>query len=241
MFSFKREIDFSGYSFIVPSVSVGNVPQLAVDAIIETLQLEPIGLLWHPSLVPIVGAAAFEHTANETLTTTAEVYASEEKKLLVLQIRAPLVGSLQQTFLNELADFVRDRKFSRVILLSSCFAHEKFDVRSGPFRFVANEFYEGSSYGSRLQDERWTKHAGVVIYGGGYASKLLKTLTERSVPSLIFFMYVSEGDNTSDGLLLARMLNALTEDLLLQAEKTDFRWPNSWKHLFGTEHPKSLY
>uniref|UniRef100_A0A182VY82 Proteasome assembly chaperone 2 n=1 Tax=Anopheles minimus TaxID=112268 RepID=A0A182VY82_9DIPT len=241
MFSFKREIDFTGYSFIVPSVSVGNVPQLAVDAVIETLQLEPIGLLWSPALIPIVGAPAFEHTGNDTVTTTAELYVSQAEKLLVLQIRAPLVGPLRQSFLDELSDFVRDRKFSRVFVLASCFSHEKFDIRTGPFRYVANELYEKTPDADRLQDERWTKHAGGVIHGGGYAAKLLEALTVRMVPGVIFFMYVSEGDNTTEGLLLARMLNALTGDRLLPAGKSEFRWPNSWKHLFGSSHPRSLY
>ncbi|XP_049280827.1 proteasome assembly chaperone 2 [Anopheles funestus] len=241
MFSFKQEIDFTGYSFIVPSVSVGNVPQLTVDAVIETLQLEPIGLLWSPALIPIVGAPAFEHTANDTVTTTAELYISKAEKLLVLQIRAPLVGPLRQSFLDELSDFVRDRKFSHVVLLASCFSHEKCDIRTGPFRYVANEQYEQTAHAGRLQDERWTKHAGGVIHGGGYASKLLETLTIRSVPAVIFFMYVSEGDNTTEGLMLARMLNAIMGDRLLSAGKTDFRWPNSWKHLFGSAHPRALY
>uniref|UniRef100_A0A182M557 Proteasome assembly chaperone 2 n=1 Tax=Anopheles culicifacies TaxID=139723 RepID=A0A182M557_9DIPT len=241
MFSFKQEIDFTGYSFIVPSVSVGNVPQLAVDAVIETLQLEPIGLLWSPALIPIVGAPAFEHTGSDTATTTAELYISQAEKLLVLQIRAPLVGPLQQSFLAELSDFVRDRKFARVFLLASCFSHEKFDIRTGPFRYVANELYEQTPDAGRLQDDRWTKHAGGVIHGGGYATKLLEALTVRNVPGVIFFMYVSEGDNTTEGLLLARMLNAITGDRLLPAGKSDFRWPNSWKHLFGSSHPKSLY
>uniref|UniRef100_A0A182PU19 Proteasome assembly chaperone 2 n=1 Tax=Anopheles epiroticus TaxID=199890 RepID=A0A182PU19_9DIPT len=243
MFSFKQEIDFTGYSFIVPSVSVGNVPQLAVDAVIETLQLEPIGLLWSPALVPIVGAPAFEHTVTNdaTMTTTAELYISQEKKLLVLQIRAPLVAPLRQSFLGELSDFVRDRKFSHVILLASCFSHEKFDIRTGPFRYVANELYEQTAHGEHLKDDRWTKHTGGVIHGGGYASKLLEALTDRKVPAVVFFMYVSEGDNTAEGLMLARMLNAISGERLLASERTDFRWPSSWKHLFGTAHPRTLY
>uniref|UniRef100_A0A8W7PNE0 Proteasome assembly chaperone 2 n=1 Tax=Anopheles coluzzii TaxID=1518534 RepID=A0A8W7PNE0_ANOCL len=243
MFSFKREIDFTGYSFIVPSVSVGNVPQLAADAVIETLQLEPIGLLWSPALVPIVGAPAFEHTGgSDAITTTAELYVSQEKKLLVLQLRAPLVGPLRQTFLDELGDFVRDQKFSHAILLSSCFSHEKFDIRTGPFRYVANEQYEAQSPdAAHLKDDRWTKHSGGVIHGGGFASKLLDGLTARQVPAVVFFMYVSEGDNTAEGLMLARMLNAISGERLLASERTDFRWPSSWKHLFGTAHPRTLY
>uniref|UniRef100_A0A182RDB3 Proteasome assembly chaperone 2 n=1 Tax=Anopheles funestus TaxID=62324 RepID=A0A182RDB3_ANOFN len=235
MFSFKQEIDFTGYSFIVPSVSV-DVPQLAVDAVIETLQLEPIGLLWSPALIPIVGAPAFEHTANDTVHHQPNFYISKAEKLLVLQIRAPWSDPLRQSFL-ELSDFVRDRKFSHVFLLASCFSHEKCDIRTGPFRYVANEQYEQTAHAGRLQD-RWTKHAGGVIHGGGYASKLLEALV-RSVP--VFFMYVSEGDNTTEGLMLARMLNAIMGDRLLSAGKTDFRWPNSWKHLFGSAHPRALY
>uniref|UniRef100_A0A182JY40 Proteasome assembly chaperone 2 n=1 Tax=Anopheles christyi TaxID=43041 RepID=A0A182JY40_9DIPT len=242
MFSFKRELDFTGYSFIVPSVSVGNVPQLAVDAVIETLQLEPIGLLWSPALVPIVGAPAFGHTANDTMTTAAELYISQEKKLLVLQLRAPLVGPLRQAFLDELGDFVRDRKLSHVILLSSCFSYEKFDIRTGPFRYVANELYETQAPDAvHLKDDRWTKHTGGVIHGGGYASKLLDALTVRNVPAVVFFMYVSEGDNTAEGLMLARMLNAISGERMLASEQADFRWPSSWKHLFGTSHPRTLY
>ncbi|XP_053681262.1 proteasome assembly chaperone 2 [Anopheles nili] len=241
MFSFKRELDFTGYCFIVPSVSVGNVPQLAVDALVETLQLEPIGQLWHPALIPIVGPAAFEHASQDPITTAAELYVAEDKKLLVLQIRAPLVGPLRQAFLNELGEFARDRKFAHVLLLSSCFSHEKFDIRTGPFRYVANELYDQLPDAARLQDDRWTKHTGGVIHGGGYASKLLQALTERNVPALVFFMYVSEGDNTTEGLMLARMLHAVSGERILPAGLTDFRWPNSWKHLFGSEHPKALY
>ncbi|XP_058115721.1 proteasome assembly chaperone 2 [Anopheles ziemanni] len=244
MFSFKREFDFTGYSFIVPSVSVGNVPQLAVDVVIETLQLEPAGQVWHPALIPIVGPAAFEHEPSASITTSAELYASEERKLLVLQIRAPLVGALQKQFFELLADFVRDRKLARVFLLSSCFSHEKFDIRTGPFRYVSNEPYNQSDAAARLEDgQRWIKHAGGVIHGGGYALKLQEALTSRGVATLVFFMYVSEGDNTAEGLMLARMLHAVSGEQLLpvQADQVDVRVPKSWKHLYGTGHPRALY
>uniref|UniRef100_A0A182J3S1 Proteasome assembly chaperone 2 n=1 Tax=Anopheles atroparvus TaxID=41427 RepID=A0A182J3S1_ANOAO len=243
MFAFKREIDFTGYSFIVPSVSVGNVPQLAVDVVIENLQLEPLGQVWHPALIPIVGPAAFEHEPNGSITTSAELYASEEKKLLVLQIRAPLVGSLQRAFFAQLADFVRDRKLARVFVLSSCFSHEKFDIRTGPFRYVSNEQYGQTTDASLLEDGRWTKYTGGVIHGGGFALKLQEALTARSVPALVFFMYVSEGDNTAEGLMLALMLHAVSGQHLLPVtdDQADVRRPKSWKHLFGSEHPRALY
>ncbi|XP_058059948.1 proteasome assembly chaperone 2 [Anopheles bellator] len=246
MFSFKRDIDFTGYSFIIPSVSVGNVPQLAVDLIVETLQLEPIGQLWHPALIPIVAAAAFDHEPTGSVTTAAELYVSESKRFLVLQLRAPLVGSsLQRTFLEQCADFVRDRHFAQVYLLCSCFSHEKSNIRTAPFSYVSNEAYDRTANASRLTtDERWTKHApGGAIHGGGFGAKLLELLTNRGVAAVLLFMYVSEGDNTTEGLMLARMLNAVSGDTLLPAgqDEANFRWPKSWQHLFGSSHPRSLY
>ncbi|XP_049533940.1 proteasome assembly chaperone 2 [Anopheles darlingi] len=248
MFSFRREIDFTGYTLIVPSVSVGNVPQLAVDVIIETLKLDPVGQLWHPALIPVIGAPAFEHEPADFVSTSAELYLSEEKHLAVLQLRAPLVGNAQQrAFLEQLADFVRDRHFTEVLLLASCFAHEKSNVRTAPFSYVANEMYErADDAGSRRLTEdggRWTKHTGGVIHGGGFGAKLLELLTERSIAGVLLFMYVSEGDNTTEGLMLARMLHTISGERLLPAgaQEFDFRWPKSWQHLFGSSHPRSLY
>ncbi|XP_050070969.1 proteasome assembly chaperone 2 [Anopheles maculipalpis] len=240
MFSFKEEIDLTNFTFIVPSVSVGNVPQLAVDAVIETLRLEPIGMLWSPALIPIVGAPAFDHTSNDTLTTTAELYISQTDRVLVLQIRAPLVGPLRQTFLDQLSDFVRDRKLSRVVVLASSFSHEKSGIHQ--YRYVANELYEQTPVAKHLKIACCSKHAGGVIHGGGFASKLLEALTVRSVPAVVLFMYVSEGDNTREGLLLASVLNSIIGDALLSVpELYGFRGPSSWKHLFGSTHPRALY
>ena len=44
-----------------PCVSIGNVPQLAADLIINTLQLSRAGYLHHPGLLPLVGNDAFDH------------------------------------------------------------------------------------------------------------------------------------------------------------------------------------
>ena len=56
---------------VQPCVSVGNVAQLAVDVLINTLQLSRVGHLHHPSLLPLVGSAAYSHTTH-CLHTAAE-------------------------------------------------------------------------------------------------------------------------------------------------------------------------
>lgn len=52
---------------------MGNVGQLAVDVLINSLRLERVGYLHHPGLLPLVGNDAFDHTPQTGhLHTTAE-------------------------------------------------------------------------------------------------------------------------------------------------------------------------
>ncbi|XP_062561070.1 proteasome assembly chaperone 2 [Armigeres subalbatus] len=242
MFKFFKDIDFSGYTLLVPSVSVGNVAQLATDLLIETLKLEKIGLLWHPALIPIVGPPAYDHDKDQT-TTTAELYVSEKHKLLVLQIRAPLVGALQSEFLDKLTDFIRDRQLVEVIILSSSFAHENHQVGSRPYKYLANERFQ-SVYSETLKELQWTPLDGNVIHGGGFAGKLLSACTGKEVAGFILFMYVSEGDNTADAVQLVSLVDHLKKPLLPReedGEKIKLAIPSSWKYLFGNAAPVNVY
>ena len=47
--------EFKGSTLIIPSVSIGNVPQLAVDLLIATLKVPLVGYMSSPYLVPCAG------------------------------------------------------------------------------------------------------------------------------------------------------------------------------------------
>lgn len=47
--------EFKGSTLVIPSVSIGNVPQLAVDLIIATLNVPLVGYMTSPYLVPCAG------------------------------------------------------------------------------------------------------------------------------------------------------------------------------------------
>lgn len=56
-----------------PSISVGNVGQLAADLLINTLKLPHVGYLSDPAILPLVGNDAFDHTQpSGYLHTSAE-------------------------------------------------------------------------------------------------------------------------------------------------------------------------
>ncbi|XP_055605375.1 proteasome assembly chaperone 2-like [Uranotaenia lowii] len=241
MFKLFRSESVSGFSFVVPSVSVGNVAQLAVDLLIETLKLSKVGLLWHPALIPVAGPAAYAHDSDK-ITTTAELFASDEHKLLVLQLRAPLVGSLTADFLTSLSDFVESQKLGDVFILSSSFAHENQQIGSR-FKYVATEAFL-SKRQEALTQLKWPQLEGSVIHGGGFAMKLQQLLVARNQSGLVLFSYVSEGDNTTDAVNLVSLLDQIREPVLLprdDEQKIKIAVPSSWKHLFGNSAPVNVY
>ena len=56
-----------------PSISVGNVGQLTADLLINTLELSRVGYVQDPTILPLVGNDAFDHTRpSGYLHTSAE-------------------------------------------------------------------------------------------------------------------------------------------------------------------------
>jgi hypothetical protein len=47
--------EFKGSTLVLPSISIGNVPQLAVDLLVTTLTVPLVGYLTSPYLVPCAG------------------------------------------------------------------------------------------------------------------------------------------------------------------------------------------
>src|SRR5579859_7951884 len=47
--------EFKSSTLILPSISIGNVPQLAIDLLITTLKLPLVGYLTSPYLLPCAG------------------------------------------------------------------------------------------------------------------------------------------------------------------------------------------
>lgn len=240
MISLIRPTDLSGYKALIPSIGVGNVAQLAVDLIIATLKLERIGTGWHSALMPVFGPPAYHHD-NVNKTTSLEVYANQELKLVVFQIRSPLVASLVDRFHQDLLEFLAANKFSEVIILTSSHAYEKHSVETSPFEYIANEQFK-SLHKDTLDKQNWPEFTNNVLHGGGNGKKLLALCTERDIPAFLLFKYVSEGDNSPDASQLLGELNKLHK--LFERDENGqvkFTTPLSWNLLFGNEPPELIF
>lgn len=239
---FVEDSDLSGCTLIIPSVSVGNIGQFVCDLLISSLQMQRIASLYTPALVPVLGYNPYD-LKSSSLSGCCELYKCQVRKILVLQIRAPLIYKYGRKFLDEIVDTFKDKNVKDFVILTSSFAHEKKHISTSPFRYIVND---PGLYKNEINNINLTKHEATdtepKIYGGGFASLLYKISTEKSVPCLILYKYCSEGDNIPDSY---EIINCLSKILpLFSVEKelaTQITHPVSWKLFYGRPPPKNIY
>lgn len=142
---------------------MGNVAQLSVDLLISTLQMEKVATVYHPSIVPIIGPKAFQHDTSN-ITTSCELYVAADKKIAAFQLRSPLVAATMNEFFNELMDFLKSQKITKLILLSSSYAYEQHFIGANPFAVIVDDAFRGLE-SDVIQRMRWNEFQGDVIHG----------------------------------------------------------------------------
>ncbi|XP_026761476.2 proteasome assembly chaperone 2 [Galleria mellonella] len=242
IWNFIDNSDLNEYTLIVPSVAVGNVGQLSCDLLISSLQMKKIASVYSPALIPVLGYDPYNLQSN-SLSSSCEIYKSDRKNIVVLQLRAPLICKSARIFLEEIIKRFKEKNIKDIIILTSSFAHENKHISTSPFRFVASE---SSLYKKKILDLHWIEHKCVdsplKIYGGGFSSLLYEICQENSMPCLILYKYCSEGDNIPDAY---DMISHLSSVVPLFSDKFDLLsqmiQPVSWKLLFGRPPPRDIY
>ena len=161
---FSQESDWSGYTFLVTCVSVGNIGQLSTDLLISTLpNTQKAGYLISNLVQPIVGHDPFvqnsrdlslscESNSNIICKLTrrffkikfdylSQVFENKDLKIVLLQQRAPLFKGKRNEFVQLLCDFVQNEKFSQVICLTSSHAYERLDSQLSGFDKIFNKIW----------------------------------------------------------------------------------------------------
>ncbi|CAJ0922241.1 unnamed protein product [Ranitomeya imitator] len=209
-----------------PAVSVGNVGQLAVDLIISSLNMPKVGYFYTDCLVPMVGSnpyATNEDHAKE-LCINAEVYASSDKKLAVLQIRSPLIKNKSRAFCQALTCWIKQCAFSRVVLLSSSHAYQRDDSQllGSPFRYLVTPTLQ-TLVADTMKALEWKEMEKLSLYpgindeekkisipGGGFTKRLFEDWNINAVEGIhmaAVLKFCSEGDNVPDAFALLDHVN----------------------------------
>lgn len=110
---------FKGLVLIVPSISIGNIPQLATDLLIHTLNFVKVATLDATFLYPFASPVDHvEFKESKGVSHALEVYHSEVHKLCLIQQRSPILpGFAQQHVTEVLVPFVQAGDFKQVLFL----------------------------------------------------------------------------------------------------------------------------
>nr|XP_026693861.1 proteasome assembly chaperone 2-like [Ciona intestinalis] len=217
---------------ILPAISVGNVGQLACDVIIATLQLEKVGYFCPECFLPLVGASAF--VGDEKLGLSSEVYHSNEANITVIQFRSPLANGKQLKFCEDFVSWVKQQKFSEVVLLSSCHSFERKDneIIGSSIRYIASSNHK-RPIGWVEMEKRENQ---LFLPGAGFTKKMFDKCCNEKISILVLLTYCSEGNNIPDAIMLLDQLNQWKP-----LATTSWKQPISWIHLFGNNAPKGIF
>nr|XP_008259228.3 proteasome assembly chaperone 2 [Oryctolagus cuniculus] len=256
--------DLSGFTLLMPAVSVGNVGQLAIDLIISTLDMCKIGYFYTDCLVPIVGNNPYA-TANENaaeLSTNAEVYSLPSKKLVVLQLRSIFIKYKSKSFCEKLLCWVENSGCTRVIVLSSSHSYHRNDKQlcSTPFRYLLTPSMQ-KTVQNKIKSLNWQEMEKspcipeiedsdlcVRVPGGGITKLLYDESCSKDIQMAVLLKFVSEGDNIPDALGLVEYLNEWLQIIKPHVQGDDptastlpWKIPSSWRLLFGSGLPPALF
>ncbi|XP_044754374.1 proteasome assembly chaperone 2 [Coccinella septempunctata] len=233
----RREVDLNGFTLIIPSVSVANVPQLAIDLLIMNYDFKKVGMIWHPALMPLVGADPFNEN-SEDISTACELFVNESLKIATLQHRTSFHYKMLAVFLQDLKADIMKHKITRVIVLASGFDHELHKIDKGKL------FYIDSTGNDTILEQIGVKAQPAVddkysLPGGGFCIQTYEFL--KSVAHCtILIRYVSEGVNTSDAISMISILSKYLPTLD-ELNPDNIKVPHSWGCIFGSPPPIGMF
>ena len=121
-----------------PSVSIGNVGQLAIDALLASTKAQFLSGVHHDAILPVVGQDPLDLKSHR-LMTACELYRTDSS--LILQLRSGLAQGTRDVFIRDLLAFVKTLKVGRIVVLGSMDSEERLDcqIRGSQFRFLASK------------------------------------------------------------------------------------------------------
>ncbi|RZC42711.1 calcineurin-binding protein cabin-1, partial [Asbolus verrucosus] len=198
LIDFKQKIELEGFTLLLPTVSVGNVPQLAIDLLITSLDFKKVATIWHPAVVSSVGADPYEVDGPD-ICTACELYVKENLKLALIQLRSTINRRLATRFFADLKTSLLQYRFKNVIILTSSFDYEMHVISSNKFYYISNREIGEVMKGIDVKPKEAEFNGKYLVHGSGFAVKMYESL-EESLECVMLIKYVSEGDNRPDAI-----------------------------------------
>lgn len=230
----KEEFDIASLKetiLILPSVSIGNIPQLSADLLLHTLEFEKVATLQDKYLYSFVSPV--DHPIGKPqpygVSYALEVFFSSKTGLTLLQQRSPIIPGFEKRHFEEVVKpFVSTIDPVHVLVLDLTDAGLLEQVAAGTIKISTNEDLLSHAF----QSLRISKNAAQPILDSHYdhstqgKEAIAQLQSSRNLVVLESFVY--EGDNFGDSRLLA---DKVAEILNLGIKE----WikPASWLGVYG--------
>lgn len=226
-------MSLDGSTLIVPSISMANVPQLAIDLIIHTLHLKKVRSLDDEYLYPF--SAPVDTLPDDPpvtgISSAVEIYHLAELKVTVIQQRSPIVPGFTAQYVDEIiVPFINQHSFLNVWVLDSVDAGMSEGLSSGTMKVFTNQNMLEVSLES-LDISRTTLPDPSNVCHSPYACKLIAKLIgsgarKFSLGTVVTYIY--EGDNFHEARKLADKVAEVCE-----WEAQQWQSPVSWQGVYG--------
>lgn len=260
---------FSNSILVIPSVSVGNVPQLTADLLIHSLNLKIVGRLNSQYLYPFAGprdSASSEagiSTAIEVFSGSNPLCPEKDSKITVIQIRSPILPRCKKLFIsNVLTPFIREFDFLETVIMGSSNSALSEVIPAPRYKvFYSDKAPDSDSLSARLaklslensQDIPTVKapypatklpESGITLDALEGISSIQLNSSSGLAKVSASVIFVFEGDNFFDAHELAdRVMSLLDWDVKkIKSFLQNGRWvePYSWKGVYGKGVPIGL-
>ncbi|KAL9939274.1 hypothetical protein V8E36_002087 [Tilletia maclaganii] len=227
--------DFAGHTLIVPAISIGSVPQLAVDLLVHNpkLGLRYVGTFdtttWClPYACPEDYVPGEQRSGSSQLGLPIQLYSNTGARLTVIQQRSPILKSAKQDFVRALAQWSKSVGIAQILVLSSLDAALRVDAEMDTplVQLLATSSASSSPLLKTLahsfptfnpQQATTTLHAPrpssgedstalPPLPGAGATRLFLRANAAAEIPAGALLLFASEGDNRGDAHALATML-----------------------------------
>lgn len=226
-------VSLDGSTIIVPSISMANVPQLAVDLLIHTLKLKKVCSLDDTYLYPF--SAPVDTVPGEEpvvgISTAVEIFHLEESNLTVVQQRSPILPGFTNHYVEKtIAPFLSQHNFKQVWILDSIDAGMSEGLTSGTMKVFSNEDMLQVSLESlnislaKLPDPSNVCHS---LYACTLVGKIIAS-GNRNYDLGTIVTYIYEGDNFNEAQKLADKIAQVG-----QWNISEWSQPVSWSGVYG--------
>lgn len=224
-----------GSTLVIPCVSMGNIPQLAVDLLIHTFSLVHVCDLEDLYLYPFVSPIDRLETDLQSpgkFATALQVYHSKEYNLTVIQQRSPLISQFRNIHTREvILPFILQHNFARILVLDSCDAGLSPSGHAKPVEVIDADANADAAVAKSLAELKLDESTmrSNKTFSPQCQSYINGTSNSNALSRQIVLAHVYEGDNFGD----AETMAASMCPILKLPHTPTWKRPISWKGVYG--------